>query len=123
MVIFYVLPIAYILAINFYAFILVKTLKREQTERELKAQTQNPTSTPLQQGEDSLAKNISKQYVSKLIITGALGGAITVYVCMFIFKFRVTDLLLMVVMPLLAVLNVYMWVLIFRSGIPMLILR
>ena len=59
----------------------------------------------------------------KLLITGLLGGAITIYVCMFIFKYKRTELLLMVLMPLLGVLNIYLWVLLFRSGFSFFVLR
>ena len=109
MIILYVLLIAYILAVNFYAFMLVKALRDKDREQEINqqgaplTQTQNPPSTP-------------QRYLGKLLITGALGGAITVYVCMFLFKWRRTELVLMILMPLLGVLNVYLWILLFRSG-------
>ena len=35
MIIMYALLVAYILAVNFYAFLLIKTLKQQETEREL----------------------------------------------------------------------------------------
>ncbi|MBQ8291754.1 MAG: hypothetical protein IJX88_04530 [Clostridia bacterium] len=57
-----------------------------------------------------------KQGLGKLFAAGALGGAITIYVCMFIFKYKRSNLLLMVMMPLLGVLNIYLWVILFRSG-------
>lgn len=104
MIILYVLLIAYIAAINFYAFLLVKSLKAEET--------QAADSTPAPQ-----------KSVGKLCITGALGGAITIYACMFLFKFRKSDLLLMVLMPVLGVLNIYIWVLLFRSGFGFYIVR
>ena len=108
MVILYLLLIAYILSINFYAFMLVKTLRDQDREAEVQRQ-----SAPL--AEQNQTPNTQKS-LGKLLITGALGGAIAIYVCAFIFKWRRTDLVLMVLMPLLAVLNVYLWVLLFRSG-------
>ena len=125
MIILYILLIAYIVAINFYAFLLVKTLAAKEREAELERQAsplihsaQNPQNTsPTPQA------STPQKMIGKLCITGALGGAITIYVCMFIFKFRRSDLLLMVLMPLLGVLNVYLWVILFRSGFAFLVVR
>jgi uncharacterized membrane protein YsdA (DUF1294 family) len=91
MVFVYILFIAYILAINFYAFTLVKSLKAKET------------------GEES-----DKRFDGKLALTGALGGAIAIYVCMFVFKYRQSNLFLMILMPLLAVLNVFVFFSLFR---------
>ncbi len=108
MVIFYVLLVAYIVAVNVYAFLLVKTLRDKERQEAAQA------SLPLEEKETKPKR--SERVAGKLCITGALGGAITAYVCMFTMKYRRTDLLLMVVMPLLGVLNIYLWVLLFRSG-------
>ena len=102
MTIIYILLIAYILAINVYAFILLKSLKAVPASERKK-------SAPL----STAAKN---PMLGKLLLTGALGGALTVYTCMFIFKYKRNDLLLMVAMPILGVLNVYLFVLLFRAG-------
>lgn len=109
MIIVYILLVAYILAINFYAFLLVKSFRDKERERELRRESAplSDTTSPPPQNE---------RFLGKLLITGALGGALTVYICMFIFKFRRSDLLLMVLMPLLGVLNVYLFVILFRSG-------
>ena len=125
MIILYILLIAYIAAINFYAFLLVKTLSAKEREAELNRQasplidstkdTQNALSAP--------QASPPQKMIGKLCITGALGGAITIYACMFIFKYRRSDLLLMVLMPLLGVLNVYLWVILFRSGFAFFIVR
>lgn len=121
MVILYILLIAYILAVNFYAFLLIKSLRDKEREAELRRQGE-----PLTQFERSQADQkpvATEKYVGKLLITGLLGGAITIYVCMFILKYKRTELLLMVLMPLLGVLNVYLWVLLFRSGFNFLVIR
>ena len=116
MVILYILLVAYILAINFYAFLLVKSLrdKEEQTKIEKQAAPLSETAAQAKPPERNLGK---------LCVTGLLGGAITIYTCMFIFKYKRTDLLLMVLMPLLGVLNVYLWVLLFRSGFSFFVIR
>ena len=116
MILLYVLLIAYILSVNFYAFLLVKSLRDKERESEVYREGEPLTqaATPQKQPE---------KYIGKLLITGALGGAITIYVCMFIFKFKRSELLLMVLMPLLGVLNIYMWVLLFKSGFSFLMIR
>ena len=117
MILLYILLIAYIIAINFYAFLLIKSARDKEKEREISQQSaaieshETPLSTP------------AEKNTGKLCITGLLGGAITLYVCMFIFKYKRSDLLLMVLMPLLGVLNVYLWVLLFRSGFSFLMIR
>ena len=147
MLILYILLVAYILAVNFYAFVLVKSLRDK--ERETAAKQNTPTFFPPErEAKDSFADNASnlspttsqtqpqaqqsqqqptaptqEKCTGKLCITGLLGGAIAIYVCMFVFKFKRTDLLLMVIMPLLGVLNVYLWVLLFRSGFSFFVLR
>ncbi len=116
MIILYVLLIAYILAVNFYAFMLVKTLRDKDIQKDVERQA-----APLSEQSNSPQKE--ERYLGKLLITGAIGGAITIYVCMFIFKWKRTDLLLMILMPLLGVLNVYLWILLFRSGFQFFLIR
>ncbi len=116
MIILYVLLVAYILAVNFYAFMLVKSLRDKDCENEVQRQA-----APL--SEQNAQPKKEDRYLGKLLITGALGGAITIYVCMFIFKWKRTDLLLMILMPLLGVLNIYLWILLFRSGFQFFVIR
>ena len=117
MIILYVLLVAYILAVNFYAFLLVKSLRDKEKEDELNSQAE-----PLLSSASPTPKMVERPN-GKLFLTGILGGAITIYACMFIFKYKRTDLLLMVLMPLFAVLNVYVWVMLFRSGFSFFIIR
>ena len=121
MIILYILLIAYILAINFYAFVLIKTLRDKEREAELHRQGEPLTS--FEQNPQPLAKPSADKYIGRLLVTGLLGGAITIYVCMFLLKYKRTELLLMVMMPLLGVLNIYLWVLLFKSGFRFLIIR
>ncbi len=119
MIILYVLLVAYILAINFYAFLLIKGLRDKERKAQI-AQEAKDAALPLAPKEETKPP---QRVSGKLCITGLLGGAITIYVCMFILKYRREDLLLMVLMPLLGVLNIYLWVLLFRSGLSFFLIR
>ena len=118
MIILYILLIAYILAINFYAFLLVKGLRDKERKAELEREA-----APLINENQTPPSSPPDRQLGKLFITGVLGGAITIYVCMFLLKYKHSDLLLMVTMPLLGVLNVYLFVLLFKSGFGFLLIR
>ena len=96
MLLLYILAAVYIAAINLYGFLLVKTQKKRRDER----------------GERAAAAD------AKLIIASLLGGAAAVYTAMFVTKFRTDSLLLMILVPVLIVLNLYLFFILFRSGIP-----
>ncbi len=89
--------VVYILAINAYAFVLVLTRKKEEEE--------------LSEDECKYRPNNGK-----LFITGLLGGALGIYVSMFVFKYRLTSLLLMVFMPVLIAANGYLTYLLFSQN-------
>lgn len=88
-----ILVAVYLLAINVYSFLLICTQKNERESGE-------------------------KQKTSdgKIFIAGALGGATAIYVAMFVFKYRLGSLLLMVLMPLLIAVNVYVVVTCFSQN-------
>lgn len=92
MLFLYILLAVYICAINFYAFRLLKTQRDDWEDGKAFARGDG-----------------------KLILSAILGGAIAVYVSMFIMRFRLSNLLLMIMMPLLAVLNVYCFFLGFKG--------
>lgn len=94
MVLLYIIFTVYILAVNFYAFLLIKYQKDDYYE-----------------GNEKLGMGDGK-----IILTAILGGAVAIYVSMFIMRYRLKNLLFMILMPVLAVLNVYFFILAFRSG-------
>lgn len=79
-----ILTAVYILAINVYAFILIKIQKQQ---------------------DDECSDN--KVRDSKLLITALLGGATGIFVSVFVFKHRLNSMFIMVIMPVLIVLNAY----------------
>lgn len=74
----------YVVAINVYGFMLLRFQKNRNEE--------NPE-TSVKDG--------------KLFIAGLLGGAIGIYLAMFILSYRLQSMFLMIVMPLLIVLNAF----------------
>ena len=99
MLLLYIILIVYILAVNFYAVMLLQSQRDEY-------------------GSDEAKMNSGD---GKLILTAILGGAIGIYVSMFVMRYRTKNLLLMVLMPVLGVLNVYFFIYAFRSGITYLV--
>ena len=102
MVLLYILLSVYILAVNLYSFLLIKSRRvgAERGEKEKDA----PAAPPV------------REWDGKILLTALLGGALTLYVCMFVFRYRLNNLLLMLALPVLAALNVYLFVVAYRSG-------
>lgn len=74
----------YVVAINVYGFMLLRFQKNRSEEN---------SETSVKDG--------------KLFIAGLLGGAIGIYLAMFILSYRLQSMFLMIVMPLLIVLNAF----------------
>ncbi len=89
----YALLIVYVVAVNLYGVLILKYQKKEDLEH--------------------VPRTIND---GKLILTGILGGALGIYVFMFIYKHRLKSLMLMLLMPLLTVINVYMVFVLFSSN-------
>ena len=92
----YILIIVYVLAINLYGILMLHFQKKSRAQGD----------------EETIA--ISD---GKLILTGFLGGAIGIYVFMFIFKYRLKSLVMMVALPVIIALNIYVIYLTFTRGI------
>ncbi len=88
-----VVVITYVLAINVYSYLLVLTQKKQNDEQ---------------------VKSSVKD--AKLFVAGLLGGALGVYIAMFALSYRLQNLLLMVIMPILIVLNIYVLILAFTNN-------
>ncbi len=96
----YILFAVYLIAINFYSVMLIRAQREESQSDE----------------------NKMKAGDGRLILAAALGGAIAIYASMFAMRYRLKNMLLMIVMPLLAVLNIYLSFIIFKSGLRIFIL-
>ena len=88
-----ILLIVYLVAINFYGFMLIGAQKRAEED-----------------GDSCKVKD------GKIFVTGLLGGALGVYVSMFIYKYRLTSLMLMVFMPVFIAVNVYLVIMLFSQN-------
>ena len=100
MVLLYIIFTVYILAINFYSVMLLLWQKNEYLRDESK----------LNSGD------------GKLILSALLGGAIGIYVAMFITKFKLKNMLFMILMPVIGALNIWFFVLAYRSGFTFVVL-
>lgn len=94
MLLLYILFGAYIAAVNVYSVMLLLSQRNEYLNDESK----------LNSGD------------GKLLLSALLGGAIGIYVTMFITRFKLKNMLLMIALPVIGVLNVWFIVLAFRSG-------
>lgn len=77
----------YFIAINVYSFLLMLSQKRANED-----------------GKSNAVRD------GNIIVAAMLGGALGVYVSMFVFHYRLKSLYLMVLMPVLVVINIYLLV-------------
>lgn len=77
----------YIIAVNVYGFLLIHFQKKESEENE---------QTTIRD--------------SKLFIAGLVGGAIGIYASMFVHGYRLKSMFLMIIMPILIVMNIYIFI-------------
>ena len=121
MILLYIILIVYILAVNFYAFLSMRNLisSTEQAETPVSEKNEKEKTHKLEKAEAiEPPQKTQREFLPdwRLLVTGAAGGAITIYVCMFIYKYKLNNLLLMVLMPVLAAINLYVWILLFSKG-------
>ncbi len=92
----YIMIAVYMISINIYGAIILSFQRKEKLE--------------LKETDGTVSDG-------KLFLTGALGGALGIYVFMFIYKYRLKSLFLMVVMPMLIALNAYVIILIVNNNL------
>lgn len=95
MLLVYIVFGAYIVAVNVYSVMLLLSLRNEYLMDEDK----------LNSGD------------GKLLLSALLGGALGIYVTMFITRFKLKNMLLMILLPVIAVFNVWFCIVAFRSGL------
>ncbi len=95
MLMLYIVFGTYLIAVNVYSVMLLLSIRNEALMDEDK----------LNSGD------------GKLLLSAILGGAIGIYVTMFITKFKLKNMLLMILLPVIAVINVWFCVAAFRSGL------
>lgn len=98
-ILIYALVVVYVIAINVYAFLLLKTQKKERVSNE--------------------PNTVSD---GKIFMTALLGGALTIYVSMFLLKYRTKNLFFMVIMPLIITINVYICIVLFTNDFGLFLL-
>lgn len=98
MVLLYIISAVYIFAVNFYSVMLIKSQRDEWDGNDKKAAGDG-----------------------KILLAAILGGALAIYVSMFIMRYRLKNLLFMILMPVIAVINIYFFYVAFRSGFSMLV--
>ncbi len=94
---FIVITIVYFASINLYGFLLLKFQKQAREKGD----------------EENIA--ISD---GKLLLTGFLGGATGIFICMFALKYRLKSLFMMVLIPVFISINVYLLLFVINNGLP-----
>ena len=91
--IFYILLITYVIAINLYGVLMLKFQKKAQDN-----------------------DKYTKISDAKIYLAGILGGATGIFIFMFIFKHNLKSLFMMVLMPMFIVINIYIITILFNNG-------
>ncbi len=108
-----IVSITYFLAANVYGFILINFQKKHYQkiaklqEASIESVNSNGETPPLSQQEKDTPKEKAPIGNFKLYITGLLGGALGIYIAIFVYKYKLSNFLLMVTMPVLFAINLY----------------
>ena len=94
-ILLYIILITYVVAVNGYGILILFFQKRELEES--------------REEEKSISDG-------RLLIVGALGGATGILTFMFILKYRLKNLPLMLLLPVLVAINVFLIILAFKFG-------
>ncbi len=89
-----ILLIVYVVAVNVYGVLILYFQKKAKEE------------------------NLDSDSVSdfRLILAGLLGGAVSIYTFMYIFKYRLKSAVLMILMPVFATITIYLVVMLCING-------
>ncbi len=90
----YVIIIVYLLAINLYGILMLRFQKKSVENDDQNAKVSD----------------------AKLYLSGLLGGALGIFVFMFIFKYRLKSLFMMVLMPIFIALSAYVVIALLNGG-------
>lgn len=99
-ILYYILICVYVLAINLYGVLMLKFQKKAREE-----------------GDE---ENITISD-AKLLTAGLLGGATGIFIFMFIFKYRLKSLVMMVFMPVLIAINIYLIIMALKGNFRLII--
>lgn len=104
-----VVSIAYLIGINIYGIIILKAQKDYK-----KCLQENDNAEICEQTPKEKVKKISD---FRLILTGILGGALGILLFMFIYKYRLRSMLLVVFLPVLIAVDGYIIFMMFTGGL------
>ncbi len=127
-----IVAIAYFLGINVYGFILVNIQRKKlqstnlanqfeavlanQKEENTLNTNESPDNNENYKQNNEVCKEKKKIRDWKLLLSGILGGALGIYVAMLIYKYKLTNFLLMVIMPVFIAINLYFLLLAFSGN-------
>ena len=94
MLLMYIIFTVYIIAVNFYSVMLLVAQKNQYLDDESK----------LNAGD------------GKLLLAALMGGAVGIYAAMFVTRFKLKNMLFMILMPVIGALNIWFIVIAYRSG-------
>ena len=104
-----VVSVAYFIGINVYGIIILKAQKDYK-----KCLQESDNAEVCEQTPKEKVKKISD---FRLILTGLLGGALGILLFMFIYRYRLRSMLLVVFLPVLIALDGYLIFMLFTGGI------